>query len=153
MSEVKVPCEELGCDKCCRPTTALSGGMVGKSEMKPLVGLTEEIQDRQFIKKSNGKCSQLVDGKCAVYMDRPAVCRYHPFSLYEDKLTVSLTCTWVHDVLLPKWGGEEGVPEEQLEAFRKLRMEMIDSVPEDIKGAWNEDKKSHSVKIILDVGG
>ena len=156
MVVINVPCLEMGCFRCCMPKSVKAGGMTGDAEMHPRLRDVEYniladgrrvIEHVRMFIGGKSLCSQLTADGCRVYADRPAVCRYYPFMLYRNELTVSLTCPWVIQELLPRLSRH--ISEGDRAMFVGLRKEMLAVVPLDVRKHWDEDQDDNVVVIQL----
>lgn len=77
-----------GCDSCCRHLSLLAVEAAAVfSALARLPAATRQILLHQAANATeNGPCPLLIDGRCAIYPDRPVICRTHglPLLLTDD---------------------------------------------------------------------
>ena len=80
----KIACKK-GCDSCCKFLTLFS--VEAFSLSKSFIKLPLSTQELIFkkVEKNENACPLLIKGTCALYSNRPIICRTHGYPIYLEK--------------------------------------------------------------------
>ena len=158
-----VPCDQLGCQRCCFPKGARAGAAMADAELTRIhrAGHTVPIERRTvdgfeltYVTdvEVHGRqvCAALRADGCAIHEDKPTICRSYPAALNErGELTLSMTCTWVANVLFPEWSRRPGLTEQERAMFDGYHAWLVANAPDEIKRKWAQDAQHHQAMLVV----